>query len=389
MPNWQDPIEIKKDIAVNEILIWISLGFAVREQMSTSAFDWTIMSGRRPRRWPQLVYFLVKLSYWSCLCCVLLYQFSGRELDCATLFTAMEALSGLVTIFASSLLALRTICVIQDHNARKVVALSLILFEAGLCAAWFFCAGRTKSVWLPTAESWARPWAPGICYAESLHAPTTIRFIVTFFFDFYIFALTTYGLAKMNATGTRVGEMLFHQGMIYFVVTAASNLLAASIAFAQLNSAMSLMFIVPVMTVSAIASTRLYVQLAEGTSRGAVVQSARGDALVGQDVGVDSSGRKPVSVFGIKVPGMGALEKDRQARAGPRSPMSPISLQTPNPSRVRSLPPILIGKDAAWRDESPAMDLAHQQSTSCAGSTSIDTIRTVRATSSHVIIFKE
>ncbi|KAL9934962.1 hypothetical protein V8E36_006038 [Tilletia maclaganii] len=359
MPNWQDPIEIKKDTAVNEILIWISLGFAVREQMSTSAFDWTIISGRRPRRWPQLVYFLVKLSYWSCLCCILLYQFSGRELDCATLFTAMEALSGLVTIFASSLLALRTICVIQDHNARKVVALSLILFEAGLCAA----GGRNLSGFrlLRAGPDRGHPESatPNRCMLQQL------------------------------SDSSSIGEMLFHQGMIYFVVTAASNLLAASVAFAQLNGAMSLMFTVPVMTVSAIASTRLYVQLAEGASRGAVMQSARGDALVGQDAGVDSSGRKPVSVFGIKVPGMGALEKDRQARAGPRSPMSPISLQTPNPSRVRSLPPILIGKDAAWRDESPAMDLAHQQSTSCAGSTSIDTIRTVRATSSHVIIFKE
>lgn len=61
MPNWQDPVEIAKEFNAAKFLAVLCLGAATVEFVHLARFDWSIISGQRKRRWPQVFYFLAKL----------------------------------------------------------------------------------------------------------------------------------------------------------------------------------------------------------------------------------------------------------------------------------------------------------------------------------------
>lgn len=96
-----------------------------------------------------------------------------------------------------------------------------------------------------------------------------VKYIMTIVYDALVLVLTVAGVFRMSTNGrTRIGALLVQQGLLYFLATLAANLVPAVITILQLSPFMSLYFAVPSSFVAVLASTRLYVQLAqEATSR--------------------------------------------------------------------------------------------------------------------------
>lgn len=63
MPEWMNPIEIKKDFFVAVSFIWLSVGVSLYDHVLYAPWDWSIITGSRKRRWPQIFYFSTKLSW--------------------------------------------------------------------------------------------------------------------------------------------------------------------------------------------------------------------------------------------------------------------------------------------------------------------------------------
>ncbi|CAD6884269.1 unnamed protein product [Tilletia controversa] len=259
MVDWYNPIVVLQGFEATVILGWITIGFVVREQINTARFDWEIITGKRERRWPQAIYFFVKFIWWIYISVTLLLVYTFNEIDCNRAFWVIEAFMGLITLCCSVLLACRTVCVYQ-RTARKVVTIFLAIFSLGLAAAWAQGVTSVTTEWIPGA---GKPWTTGMCVWTAVRMDYSAKYIVTIIFDLTVLMMTVYGVARIEGSATKIGQTLVRQGIVYFIVTCAANALITAFTIAQLNPVMSLFLAVPVAGVTTVASTRLYVELAE------------------------------------------------------------------------------------------------------------------------------
>lgn len=91
-------------------------------------------------------------------------------------------------------------------------------------------------------------------------------------FDFIILCTTSIGLL-LSSSRSSLGQLLFRDGIVYFVVTFSANLVPAVLNLLDLNPVMNVITAVPAATVSTIAATRLVVRLHE-SARTVYVHSA-------------------------------------------------------------------------------------------------------------------
>jgi hypothetical protein len=85
-------------------------------------------------------------------------------------------------------------------------------------------------------------------------------FMYSMVFDLLVFLLNAYKLSsrKENAIGaSRLGRMLFEDGLVYFFIAFLSNLLATVFMFLNLNSIMSVIFNIPAAIASTIVACRV------------------------------------------------------------------------------------------------------------------------------------
>ncbi|CAD6978723.1 unnamed protein product [Tilletia controversa] len=261
MVNWSDPVVMLQAFEAAVVLFWAAVGFTIREQMTTSYFDWHVITGHRQRKWPQTVYFLVKICWWAYIGLTIGFVYTTKEIDCQRAMWAIEAMMGLITVLCSILLACRTVCVYQD-TPRKVVIVALSIFAMGLAAAWGQGVTSVGAVWVPGG---GKPWTEGACAFTEVARSYSYKYIVTILFDLTVLMLTVYGVYRLEGTTTKIGHVLIKQGITYFIVTCLVNALITGFTIAHLNPIMSLFLAVPVSAISVTASTRLYVELSEET----------------------------------------------------------------------------------------------------------------------------
>ncbi|CAD6904545.1 unnamed protein product [Tilletia controversa] len=261
MVDWHSQLVQQQCFEAIIILVWLSVGSVVREQINTAYFDWQIIAGRRERKWAQAVYLLAKVAWWVYIALVVVLVYTFNEVDCNHIMWATEAFMGLVTLCCSILLAIRTVCVYQ-RTARTVVTSFLVVFTLALAAAWGQGVTSVTAVWVPGA---GKPWTTGMCVWSDVRTDYSVKYIVTIIFDLTVLILTVYGIARLEGSTTKIGQTLVKQGIVYFVVTCVVNAVITGFTIAHLNPIMSLILAVPTAAVTLTASTRLYVELAEGT----------------------------------------------------------------------------------------------------------------------------
>lgn len=171
---------------------------------------------------------------------------------------AQEFLMGVVTISCSVLFAFRCICVWQG-TARAVVGGFLSVITLGLVVAWMLGVPDISAAWIPGGGA---AWTDGGCTFTRVPMRYAVKFIVTLVFDILVTILTVAGVMRMTG-GSRIGKVLVEQGFIYLMITLIFNVLLVGLTLARLNPVMSTIMAIPALTVSLIAATRLYVDLAE------------------------------------------------------------------------------------------------------------------------------
>lgn len=240
-----------------------AVGVTVREQVALTSFDWSLITGKRRRRAPQIAYFAAKISWWAYIAVNILALYAKGPLHCQGVIESIETLMGFIAVSSSILLACRTVCVFQG-NARRYITWALYVLSAGLTAAWMAGVTDVRAEWLTAA---ATPFTNGACGPVEVKMRYFVKYLVTIFFDLVVLVLTTVGVVRMSRNGgTRIGALIVDQGLLYFLATFLANLLVTIFTLLQLSPFMSLFWAVPSSAVAMTASTRLYVQLAEQAS---------------------------------------------------------------------------------------------------------------------------
>ncbi|EPQ28674.1 uncharacterized protein PFL1_03977 [Pseudozyma flocculosa PF-1] len=285
MPDWKSPVTLGQAFSAATALMYICIGLMLADTARFASFDWSIITGKRARRWPQIPYIFLKLCYWAYIVTNLYFVLALHEFSCNGVLQAIEMQMGWITVASSVLLACRAVCVYTGRE-RTVVSAFLFVFTLGLLAAWMVGVPDGVAAWVPNGGN---PWQDGTCAFVSISTRYSIKYIVTIVFDLCVMLLTVVGVLRMNGS-SHIGSVLIQQGILYFVATFLINALVTGLTLAQLNPVMSLIGAIPASTVCVMCSTRLYVELAREAQH-------RPGGVTSTQVSSSSTGEKIARLF--------------------------------------------------------------------------------------------
>jgi len=133
---------------VSKVVALFSGGAVFYHEVTSLSFDWSIITGQRARRWPQIFYFGIKAVWWIYFFLNVGMVYSIKKPgDCRILMDTVEVCMGLIVTFASALLAVRTCVVYTPGRERKIVSAVLIFGVLVVLGFWLGGAGDVKMAW--------------------------------------------------------------------------------------------------------------------------------------------------------------------------------------------------------------------------------------------------
>ncbi|KAJ3723213.1 hypothetical protein C8R42DRAFT_579597 [Lentinula raphanica] len=303
MVDWSDPQVIQRDSLAFDRVVFCFLGVTIWELFSTCDFEWSLIQGRRKLRWPLVKTFQSKLSAvvliifhrfssscpaivscWLSLACAhplnhspgaLCVQF-GKPVSSSLYdeLTVFQWAGNMTLLCSSTSLMLRTIALWE----RKLI----IVAPLGLlCVAFWAILYRTmfivRAEWNSSAAS---------CMVTSTEPSLlNVTFFFTMGFDFVILVYTYVALVTKHTARTDLWKLLFHDGLVYFLVTFTANCIPAVFNVLNLNSDVATVSPSQWASWISIASCRAVMRLLDYTSGDVYVHSMSGAA--------QSSGNNP------------------------------------------------------------------------------------------------
>ncbi|KAI0062695.1 hypothetical protein BV25DRAFT_1899739 [Artomyces pyxidatus] len=274
MVNWNDPIIVARDYDSLVKLIHTFGGIYIWEFCTNIAFDWSIVSGKRPYRWTFWLYLGCRLSGLLALTifagfdasskinCQVRHPFplpavsdNSRSLQAWVVFAF--SLAYLAFSCASALVVLR-ITAIWERKC-SVVALAV--------AVWLTNAGFIIRSVVVLRGTWNEEGR----FCEVLHTSRSKdNILVTAATDIVLLVLMLFGLLRWRkASNGLVGgiwRLLYTQGIWWIAVVAIAEIPPSVFILLNLNDPFNLMFQVPGLIIMAIGAARIYRRLADYSS---------------------------------------------------------------------------------------------------------------------------
>ncbi|KAH9968387.1 hypothetical protein BJV74DRAFT_889881 [Russula compacta] len=242
--------------AVKDLCHTIS-GIYLWEFASTLNYELDIIRGRRPYRWTIWLYSLTRLT---CLGDVILL-FVGMDVstpyNCQAWIVSGLSL-GYATIAASSLLIILRIIAIWNKN-RAIVAISTGLWVTNvslIIQGEFLPFLFVRAAWIPGQQS---------CVAYNIET-SKLSVIITLITDVVLLFIVLVGLFRMRLQDGGpfgIGRLLWTQGVIWFVLTAAAGVPPVVFIILDVNYPFNVMFQPFTVIVMGISAQRLYRGLTE------------------------------------------------------------------------------------------------------------------------------
>ncbi|KAF9500675.1 hypothetical protein BDN71DRAFT_1440121 [Pleurotus eryngii] len=257
MPDWKSPEVVGQNAAAFTQLMHALFGVYVWEWALTLDFDWQYLSGKRKFRWPLIFYFAGRYLLLFALIGILIALDTQIPINCQALYTFNQLAGDAAVGLASINLSIRTIAV---WSRNKWIIAILVLIILG---HWSLIL---QGVLLDAV------WSDEMKTCVILSTNNTIlaaTFIYSMAFDFVVLLLNGYKLVGLGnrvhsgssrpapmSTTSRLGKMIFADGLIYFFIAFVANTLASVFMLLDLNPIMSVIFNVPAAIASTIVACR-------------------------------------------------------------------------------------------------------------------------------------
>ncbi|KAG2008640.1 hypothetical protein CC2G_014049 [Coprinopsis cinerea AmutBmut pab1-1] len=217
------------------------LGLYIWEWFTSLRFDWQFVVGKKPFRWPLIFYFLNRYCLLFALIGIAIALNVKTEINCQGLYTFNQCFGNASIGLASINLSLRTIAVWSQAWYIWVPLVAIILGHWSLLLHGILL----KAAWIE---------GQGCVITDTNSKLLAATFIYTMSFDFLVLALTAFKLFTPSNGRSRLVELIFNDGLIYFLIAFLANLLATIFMLLNLNPVMSIIANVP----AAIACTVSY-----------------------------------------------------------------------------------------------------------------------------------
>lgn len=247
--------EIQQDAAAFNKFMHTLLGLYIWEWFTSLDFDWQYLSGQKTFRWPMLFYFLNRYALLFAMMGIAIALNVTSEVNCQALYTFNQCVGNAAIGLASINLSLRTMAV---WSKKWYIVVALVLVIMG---HWSLLLHGIllKAAWVP---------GQGCIITQTDNKVLAITFIYSMAFDFLVLVLTGYKLLNPTGGRSRLVELIFNDGLIYFVIAFLANLIATIFMLLNLNPVMSIIANVPAAIASTIVATRVVRRLSRFTSQG-------------------------------------------------------------------------------------------------------------------------
>jgi len=298
MPEWQSPRLMAKVGLVLSQMMFTFLGVYLWELFTTCGFEWSLIKGRRRFTWPLIFFFLTRYCIlWAIIGMILSFTFETR-IDCQALYTFNSLTGNLAILSASTSLMIRTIALWERKKYIMIPLICLSIAHWGILWRGMFVV---RAVWNEAASGCV------IVRIDNKFLQTT--FFSTMAFDFIILSLTSVALYRFSYSGVRsdLWNLLFRDGLVYFLVTFSFNAVPAILNIFQLNTGMNVIATVPAATVASIAACRLVIRLQDFRNRDVCIgedgtgSSKKGEGRGSRPISAPMFRRSPAGVSQIKV----------------------------------------------------------------------------------------
>ncbi|EMD41052.1 hypothetical protein CERSUDRAFT_80692 [Gelatoporia subvermispora B] len=249
MVDWSSPVELARDEEVFEKLMFAVFGVYVWELFQTSAFEWSLFSGKRKFTWPLVPFFLCRYCLLLALIGLLISLSVTTPINCNALFLFNSWAGNMTILCASMCLMLRSIA-LWDRKLKVVIPLGLLAF-----AHWVLL---WRGMFLLKSEYDSTTSGCVVTYTN--HVFLNVTFFTTMGFDAIILILNAAVLTR-HQTHSDLWRLLFKDGLVYFIVTFCLNALPAILNVLNLNAMMNVMTTVPAATFAAITACRAVIRL--------------------------------------------------------------------------------------------------------------------------------
>ncbi|KAJ7597784.1 hypothetical protein C8J56DRAFT_328364 [Mycena floridula] len=260
MPDWSSLAELQRDAGVFVKFMHACLGVYAWEWFISLDFDWDVITGKKKFRWPMIFYFANRYLLLFAMAGIAVALDSTTEINCQALYTFNQLAGDAAVGLASINLSLRTIAVYG--NSKWITALLVLV----ILGHWSLILQGTvlTAVWSPEAQTCA--------IIKTNNKILAAIFIYSMCFDLLVFLLNFYKFAiqgRNRDIGTsRLGKMIFSDGLAYFFIAFVANLVATIFMVLNLNSVMTIIFNVPAAIASTIVAGRVVRRLSNFTNQG-------------------------------------------------------------------------------------------------------------------------
>jgi len=257
MVNWMSPAEIAKDGEAFDRFMHTLLGLYLWEFFTSLDFDWAFISGRKAFRWPMIFYFAGRYFLLFALIGIAIALNVTEEVNCQALYTYNQIFGNASIGLASINLSLRTMAVWSQAWYIVVPLVAVILGHWSLLLHGILL----KAAWIP---------GTGCAITETNNTLLAATFIYSMTFDFTVLCLTAAKLAfpARRRDQSRIVQLIFGDGLIFFIIAFLANLLATIFMLLNLNPVMSIIANVPAAIASTIVACRVVRRLSNYTPDG-------------------------------------------------------------------------------------------------------------------------
>ncbi|KAF8646947.1 hypothetical protein AX16_007039 [Volvariella volvacea WC 439] len=247
MVNYMDPVMLARTSRVYGAFVLALTGMATWDVLSTLWFDISIIRGKRPWRWPMVLYFICRI------CMIMhIYAFAVNlnaisQIPCQEVTWISKVTDAIGTCGSSLILVLRTRAVWQRDLKVTVVLGALFL---GQIAVWLQTFRYSRSRWDPQRN---------VCAVIST-APRPLLvtvFAYTMAFDLVILVLCSFKLVAARGSGA-LAQILLRDGIAYFCAAFGANLVQMIMASLALSPVMNIIALPFALVASVIASTTVF-----------------------------------------------------------------------------------------------------------------------------------
>ncbi|KAN0118818.1 hypothetical protein V8E52_004929 [Russula decolorans] len=258
MVNFHNSVTIARELAAT-VNLWHTVdGIYIWEFFTTLHYEWDVIRGRSPYRWTIWVYSLTRIACLTAIILNMLDFDNTMKVNCQAQYTLNNFFSYIAFGSASMLIVFRIVAIWNRKTTIVLIAMGVWLTDVA-----FLIYGTTqlRAVWSDESSS---------CVMTNPDS-NNITIIVSMACDVALLVILLVGLLRLRLEIGEfgLGRILWNQSLVWILLATVAEVPPVVFMSLNLNDPTVIMFEVPNIAITIIASTRMYRSLINlGASEG-------------------------------------------------------------------------------------------------------------------------